>query len=148
MQLPRRNLAGLNYPGWGYKRDTLASSVPQAEFMQVRAWLARSYFIPAGASQRRGCSSCSVPCRTCICSVSSRWFNLTLTSNRPHFHAQNGGTILMGVVLWRVNEKACIRTFWAWPKPDVSPQSLQPEIRPSGRNSGWRTWMRCERLVR
>ena len=68
-------------------------------------------------------------------------------SNRPYALAQNRGTILMGIVLWRVTENPQIAIFGFGQNPTFQKKAYDLDIRPSGGNSGWRGWMRRQKLV-
>ena len=51
--------------GLSYHKDSFFSEIlADNRLIGVRAWLARGYFIPGGASQRGGWSGSGVPCRT------------------------------------------------------------------------------------
>ena len=80
----------------------------------MRDCLAHGYSIPGGASQKRVKSDSGEWCRTLS---DLDWGQISVMShrdgfrqpysnfsNRPHPLAQNRGTILMGIVLWRVTE--------------------------------------------
>ena len=78
----------------------------------MRDLVARCYVIPGGASQRGGGPSSGVPCRTLSDQDSGRslgrpdrdgfWHWYSNFWNRPYPLAQNRGTILMGIAVWRV----------------------------------------------
>ena len=74
-----------------------------------------------------------------------QWYNNF--SNRPHPLVQNRGTILMGIVLWRVTENPKIAILGVWPTSDFPKNGYDLDIRPSGGNSGWHGWMRRQKLV-
>ena len=69
-------------------------------------------------------------------------------SNRLYPLAQDRGTIPMGIVLWRVTENQKI-AFWVFGPNQTFQQKkgYDLDIRPSGGNSGWRGWMRRQKLV-
>ena len=68
-------------------------------------------------------------------------------SNRPYPLAQNRGTILMGIVLWRVTENPKIAISRFGQNLTFPKKGYDLDIRPSGGNSGWRGWMRRQKLV-
>ena len=61
--------------------------------------------------------------------------------------AQNRGTILMGIVLWRVTENPKIAILGLAKTRLSKKKGYDLDIRPSGGNSGWHGWMRRQKLV-